>query len=400
MRLTRQTVARLTLPKGKTDTIFFDDTLAGFGVRIRAGGKRTWIVQYRAGGKTNRESLGPVEAVGLDEARVHARKMLAAVHLGTDPRAEKNAALAPAVSTLGELTPRYLKHVKPKLRPRSFEEVQRYLDRHWAPLHTLPIDAVSRRDIAECMSGISAQRGPVAANRARAALSSFFTWLMRQGEVEANPVIATAKETENDSRDRVLTVQELAAVWHGCRNDNHGRIVRLLILTGQRREEVGSMRWSELDLTPGKAVWRLPASRTKNKKPHDVPLTDAALKILRETPRHSEPDAPGGERDLIFGQGKTGSGFQGWSRSKSALDARIKIGPWRLHDLRRTLVTGMNELRIQPHVVEAIVNHISGAAKSGVAGIYNRATYATEKREALNAWDEHVQKKIRELMWE
>ena len=402
MRLTRQTVARLALPPGKSETIVFDETLSGFGVRIRAGGKRTWVVQYRAGAKQRRLTLGTVEAVGPDEARERARKVLASVQLGTDPQAEKAANRMRAALTLGKAGERYLMHAQSRLRPRSFQEVERHLAQHWAPLREVPIHVVTRRDIAVRLTEISTSRGPFAANRARATLSALFTWAMHSGEVEANPVIATGKATEEKSRDRVLNELELAAVWHACGADDYGRIARLLILTGQRREEVGAMRWSELDLTPGKAVWHLPAERTKNKLPHDVPLPDAALDILRSAPRRTA------ERDLIFGEGK--GAFQGWSNAKAAMDARIARNapanlkmpmlPWRLHDLRRTMVTGMNDLGIPPHVVEALVNHISGAAKAGVAGVYNRATYATEKREALRAWAEHVLIKSRELMWE
>lgn len=399
MRLTRQSVSRLELPPGKAETIVFDDTLAGFGVRLRAGGKRTWIVQYRVGTKQRRVTLGTVEAVTSEEARDHARKLLASIHLGADPQAERAASRTCAALTFSAVATRYLAQAKSKLRPRSFEEVERHIVQHWAPFRDLPIQAVTRRDIAARIDEISTSRGPFAANRARATLSALFTWAMRAGEVEANPVIATGKAVEEKSRDRVLNDRELVAVWHGCGKDDYGRIVRLLILTGQRREEVGAMRWSEIDLTTGKALWRLPASRTKNNLPHDVPLSEAAVAILQDAPRREVPGTAGAEeRDLIFGEGK--GAFQGWSNAKSSLDARIRIAPWRLHDLRRTMVTGISELGIAPHVVEALVNHISGAAKSGVAGVYNRATYATEKRAALNIWAEHVQKKARELMWD
>ncbi|MBB5761404.1 integrase [Methylorubrum rhodesianum] len=402
MRLTRQSVSRLALPPGKSELLVFDEALSGFGVRIRAGGKRTWVVQYRAGTKQRRITLGTVDTLAPDEAREHARRVLASVQLGTDPQAEKAqkaADQARVALTFGAVATRYLAQAKSKLRPRSFEEVERHIVQHWAPFRDLPIDAVTRRDIAARIAEISTSRGPFAANRARATLSALFTWAMRAGEVEANPVIATGRAVEEKSRDRVLNDRELVAVWHGCGKDDYGRIVRLLILTGQRREEVGAMRWSELDLTTGKALWRLPASRTKNNLPHDVPLSEAAVAILQDAPRREVSGTAGAEeRDLIFGEGK--GAFQGWSNAKSSLDARIRIAPWRLHDLRRTMVTGISELGIAPHVVEALVNHISGAAKSGVAGVYNRATYATEKRAALNIWAEHVQKIARELMWD
>lgn len=406
MRLTRQTVSRLELPPGKSETIIFDDSLAGFGVRIRAGGKRTWIAQYRVGTKQRRVTLGTVEAINPDEARDHARKLLASVQLGTDPQAEKVATRTRAALTLDVIATRYLAHAKSKLRPRSFDEVERHIVQHWAPLREMPIHSVTRRDIAARLSEISTSRGPFAANRARATLSALFTWAMREGEVEVNPVIATGKAKEEVSRDRVLTEPEIAAIWHACSADDYGRIVRLLMLTGQRREEVGAMRWSELELTGTKPVWRLPATRTKNNLPHDVPLSDAVLEILQSAPRRAIPGTNGAEeRDLIFGMGQERA-FQGWSKAKLAMDVRIlqqskmKIAPWRLHDLRRTMVTQMNELGIAPHVVEAVVNHVTGPSKMGVAGIYNRAAYSAEKREALFFWAAHVKKIANEIYWD
>jgi integrase len=197
---------------------------------------------------------------------------------------------------------------------------------------------------------------------------------------EINPVVGTNKATEEVSRDHHLSLPELAAVWVHCRDDDYGRIVRLLILTAQRREEVAAMAGDEIN--EQEALWAIPKARTKNGLPHDVPLSAPAIEILENAPRREG-------RSLVFGEGV--GGFQGWSNAKSALDKRIreaglKVRPWRLHDLRRTAVTLMaDKLGVQPHVVEAILNHISGH-KAGVAGIYNRATYTTEKREALEQW--------------
>jgi integrase len=190
------------------------------------------------------------------------------------------------------------------------------------------------------------------------------------------------------ARDRTLDDNELLEVWRACREDDFGRIVRLLILTGQRREEVSGMAWSELDLR--NAVWSLPGARTKNRRPCDVPLSDAALAII-------ETIAVREDRDLVFGEGE--GSFSGWSNAKAALDKRIldarrkangkKAKPlpaWRLHDLRRTFATGVPAA---PHVVEAILNHVSGT-KAGIAGVYNRNLYAADKRAALTLWGEKV----------
>jgi integrase len=206
---------------------------------------------------------------------------------------------------------------------------------------------------------------------------------LREGLVLSNPVIGTNKPTEERSRDRVLSQDELAAVWRACREDDYGRIVRLLILTGQRREEVGAMAETEIDAA--RALWTLPGERTKNRLPHEVPLSRPVLAILEKHPRRSG-------RTLIFGEGI--GGFSGWGKAKAALDARMAgagavIAPWRLHDLRRTVATGIAEIGVPPHIVEAVLNHVSGH-KAGVAGVYNRALYTAEKRNALDAWARHV----------
>jgi integrase len=168
--------------------------------------------------------------------------------------------------------------------------------------------------------------------------------------------------------------------------------VRLLILTGQRREEIGGLRWSEFKTD--NALITLPGERTKNHRQHDVPLSPTALVAIEATPRRRE-------RDLIFGEGE--GPFQGWSRAKAALDKRIAklahengtAGPWRMHDIRRTVATRMADLGVQPHIVEAVLNHVSGH-KAGVAGIYNRSVYTAEKRAAMEVWTNHVLKIINE----
>jgi integrase len=389
VRLTKQTLGKLSLPPGKADHIVFDDELPGFGLRLRAGGKRAWIVQYRVGSKQRRVTLGTVEVLDPDRARQAAKATLAKVQLGGDPQTEKAEGRARAAVTLGAVTKRYLEErAKPNLRPRSYEEVERHLTRHWAPLKELSIHKVQRANVAARLGEIAKENGRFASNRARASLSAMFSWAMGEGLVDANPTIGTNKATEEVKRDHVITDAELAAIWQACQDDDYGRIVRLLILTAQRREEVAAMTVRELDLAdPKAALWSIPKERTKNGFPHDVPLSATAVEILNTAPKRDG-------RDLLFGSGE--GGFQGWSKAKAALDKRIaaagaKVRPWRLHDLRRTVATRMADLGTLPHVIEAILNHISGH-KGGVAGIYNRATYAKEKREALDLWATHVAK--------
>jgi integrase len=208
---------------------------------------------------------------------------------------------------------------------------------------------------------------------------------MREGLIELNPAIGTNRADER-SRERVLSDAELAVVWRACREDSYGRIVKLLMLLGQRREEIGAMADQEIRLERDGGHWSIPGERTKNSRPHEVPLPSSAAAILREAPRVKG-------RKSLFGEGV--GPFSGWSKARRALDARIaatgtELAPWRLHDLRRTVATRMAELGIQPHVIEAVLNHVSGS-KAGVAGIYNRAAYGPEKRHALNLWAAHLE---------
>lgn len=382
MRLSKQSVSSLQIPAGKPYHIEWDEVLPGFGVRVNPTGK-VWVVQYRASGKSRRETIGRVDTVPLDAARETAKKTLAKVQLGSDPHAEKAQAKARAKITFEAVAERYLKHAQDRLKPRSFEEVERHLKKHWQPLQGLPINDIRRALVATRLEEIAEQSGPIASNRARAALSALFAWAVAVGLAESNPVMGTMRVAVEVSREHVIMDNELAEIWRACRDDDHGRIIRLLLLTGQRRDEVGDMKWSEVDL--GQELWIIPRERTKNGLKHEVPLSNAALHILQSIPRREG-------REFVFGEGQ--GGFSGWSKSKTRLDIRVAKGgavlrPWRLHDLRRTTATRLGELGTLPHVIEAILNHISGH-KAGVAGIYNRATYAREKREALDLWSKYI----------
>jgi integrase len=388
MRLTKANIERLALPAGVNDRIVFDAALPGFGLRLRDGGKRTWVVQYRIGTKQRRVTLGTVETLNADEARKRAKSALSTVNLGHDPQLEKAEARAQSAVTLRSIVERYLKERAAKrLKPKTLAEVTRSLREHWKPLHAIPLTKVMRIDIAGQLGRITKERGPIAANRSRSYLSTLYAWAIAEGLADANPVVGTNKAAEEISRDRVLSDEELRLVWSCAgKSDDYGAIIRLLILTGQRREEVAAMRWSEFEFD--KNLWRIGAERTKNGLPHEVPLPAEAAKVLK---------AHGGRegRDLVFGSRE--GPFQGWGNAKIALEGRIRanlgeksgLKPWRLHDLRHTVATRMNELGVLPHVVEAVLNHISGH-KAGVAGVYNRASYAAEKRQALDLWAEHV----------
>jgi integrase len=375
-------VNRIEIPEGRTETIVFDDKLPGFGVRVRAGGKRTWIVQYRIGDKQRRVTLGRVGTLTAERARKEAKGALGKVHLGRDPQTEKFTERARAGVTLGSVVETYLASARRNLKPKTFSEVERSLRRQWAPLSEAPAHLIDRAAVADRLNAIAVESGLISANRARSYLSAMLNWALREGIVENNPAEKTNRATDEKPRDRVLTDDELRLVIQCAGGGDYGAIVMLLALTGQRREEVGAMRWSEI--TSG--VWSIPANRTKNGLPHDVPLSAQAVAALDRCPRR-------GDRDLVFGL-RAGS-FSGWSKAKFQLDARITAErrkptpPWVLHDLRRTVATRMGDLGVQPHVIEAMLNHVSGH-KAGVAGVYNRSAYAEEKRAALELWGNHL----------
>lgn len=392
-RLDKRTSATLPGPAGgKAEVTHWDDELAGFGLRVLASGSRSWLVRYRVGRRQKFITLGSPANLSPADARKRAAEVVSKAKIGQDAQVEITTAKAQAAETFGKLAEAYLtRHVDKNLSPGSRRDVRRYLLTDAKPLHELPVVAVTKRRVADLL-GRLAERAPVAADRCRANLSALFSWAMREGLAEVNPAATVNRPAEPKARERVLNAGELRAVWRATEGPgDFNAIVRLLMLTGQRREEVGAMRWAELDL--GKALWSLPGDRTKNDRPHDIPLSDPALGLIGELPeRHG--------RGLVFGEGA--GGFSGWSKAKATLDERIakarareaerekatdgdRLPEWRLHDLRRSVVTHMAELGVQPHVIEAVVNHVSGH-KAGVAGVYNRATYAREKRETLALW--------------
>ena len=381
---------KLIVPAGARDVQVFDDELPGFGIRKFARGHASYFVKFNIGHQQRRKTLGKVVRGNLKAMRSEASTVLAKARLGTDVVAQARTAAAKSTATLGDVVPRYLSARAGELRASSHTEVTRYLTKAWQPLHAHAIDAITRQNVVVVVDDLARDSGKVAADRARIALSGFFSWAIDRGYLDNNPTVNVRARAQNKPRDRVLTESELVEVWNACLDDDHGRIVRLLILTGQRRAEMGDLGWSEIRLE--KRQIELPERRTKNGRAHVVPLSHEALTIL-------EGIAATDGRDLVFGLGA--GGFSGWSKAKSELNERIakarrqggvkKAMPgWTIHDLRRSFVTHVSEHGFAPpHVVEAIVNHISGA-KAGVAGVYNRAAYLTEKRQALELWSTHV----------
>jgi integrase len=382
MKITARTIAGLKLPGGKNDAIYFDDDMPGFGIRLRVSGaqvRRSWVAQYRSSGRTRRVLLGSAELLNVEQARAAAKKVLARVTLGHDPQAEKIARRQKDTHSLKGIVADYLAFKQRTVRPRTYGEIVRYLTGHFfKPLHNIPIDQITRKDVAARLTKITLENGSITASRARIALSGFYAWAMGQGLAEANPVIGTTRPQEAKPRERVLDDDELARVWKACSDDAFGKVIRLLILTGARRAEVGGMRWSELDFERG--TWVIPAERVKNGRQHTLPLTPLAISIIESVPRRVG-------RDHLFGTRSDG-GLSHW-HAKAELDQRLTIKPWRVHDLRRTLATRLCDLGIAPHVVEQILNHQSGH-RAGIVGVYNRSSYEREVKAALALWSDHV----------
>jgi integrase len=358
----------------KLDGWLWCTTTCGFGVRKQTRGT-FYYVRYRHGGQQILRSIGRHGAPWTpDTARAKARELLGVVAGGNDP-------FAPTVTgdAFGVVVDRYLE--RRRKEPKSFAEIDRYLRTLSAPLAALTLGEIDRRRIALLLGEIEDASGGVSRNRARSALSAFFTWAIREGLLEVNPVAGTGKAEENGGRERVLTPDEICTLWRGLGDDAFSDIVRLLLLTGQRRTEIGALRWGEVDLASN--VIALPGGRTKNGRAHEVPLSRQARAIIERRPRRNSTG-------FVFSD----NGKLDYDRAKIALDARIGIAPWRLHDCRRTCATMLGELGVQPHIIEAVLNHVSGH-KAGVAGIYNRARYEGEMRAALQKWADYIEQVTR-----
>lgn len=362
--------------------ILFDDEMPGFGLRIREGGSRTFIVQYKIGTQHRRTTLGSIFKVSADDARKQAKRIFGKVVDGTDPANDRAERVAAASTGFESTVDDFLKVIATQVKPRTLVETTRYLKKTWKPLHPLALASITRATVAAEARKIADRSGPIAADRARSALSRFFSWCIGEGLCESNPVVGTNKAApEATRRARVLSDGEVVSIWNATDPATDiGKIVRLLFTTACRRSEIGGLRVAEIVLTPGDSLIALPGSRTKNGLPHDAPLSGLARGVVESIETEGR----------TFAFGTRDSGFSGWSKAKAELDDALSINePWTFHDIRRTVATRMGDLGVQPHIVEAVLNHVSGS-KAGVAGTYNRAAYAKEKRAALDTWASHL----------
>jgi integrase len=346
-------------------------------LRLRASGRRSWIVQYEKWGRSRRVTLGNAAVLTPEQARHLAVQELSKLDLGADIAHDRAEAKVKEKRLLKSIIEQYLQARKGEVRSTTFREMTRYLQKMFKPLHHMPIGAIERADVASILRD-KAIESPTAATIARSVLATFFGWAVGEGFIDANPVAFTNKPKAQPPRERVLKDIELARVWNACEDDHYGTIIRLLILTGARRDEIGGMAWNELDRD--NRTWTLPAERAKNHRALKLPLPDLAWDIIDGVERRDF-------NEHLFGRGK--DGFNSWSITKQALHQRSGVTDWTVHDLRRSAATGMADIGIQPHIIEAVLNHVSGH-KAGVAGIYNRSNYDREVRTALIAWADHI----------
>jgi integrase len=400
-----------------------DAGCAGLYLVVQPSGARSWALRYRYLDKTRKLTLGPVLTMASGEAEpddveigtpltlAAARKLaqdeLHKLKLGRDPAADKKHGIATskseavrrAADSVEALAARFLKqHVEAKNRSATLGQVRRILNKEVLPRWKgRSVHDIGKKEVVALLDAIAEDR-PILANRTLAIVRKWFNWMFAKDIIKTlSPCAGVEPPAKENSRERVLTESEIRSLWIASDQIGHpfGPFLKLLVLTGQRRSEVAGMCWSEIDAD--KRIWTLPGERTKNGQTHTVPFSPQAWAIIEAA---SQTNGDGDHDHILSTTGKTA--ISGFSRAKRQLDKIMALRkPWSYHDIRRSFVThvatlrvkdkatGDERLAVQPQVIEAIVNHISGH-KAGVAGVYNRATYDLEKREALELWANHL----------
>lgn len=396
------------LKPGARDTFLWDGELRGFGVRVTPAGAKSYVYQYRMGGRearTRRFNIGRHGSPWTpDMARARAKELARDVDQGIDPidaeRERRRQAVDLAFSSYLDLF--VISYLKPNWVRWSM--VEGILKREALPvLARKPLPNITRSDINAVLDRLADR--PAVRRLAYATLRKMFRWALGRGDVEKNPLEGMEAPPAVPSRERVLSDGELVLIWNAAGKLGYPfqGFYRLLMLTGQRREEVAALDWCELDR--GEMIWTLPGGRAKNGKTHIVPLSEMARDVLDQIAAADTWPRKG----LVFSTtGK--SSISGFSKAKRQLDRNVlelakveaarqgdhdvEIEHWRVHDLRRTLASGCQRLGVRLEVVEAILNHVSGS-KAGIVGVYQRYDYQDEKRSALEAWSIHVANLIR-----
>lgn len=384
------------LHPAERDRFLWDDKLSGFGLKITPKGKKVFLFQYRLGGrgaKVRRYTIGAFGAYTQEAARTEAERLSRMVAEGVDPQSMKKQRQRDAVELAFKS---YVEHFDKECLQVTWkgsrDDVRALLDNYAVPvLNDKPLPEIGRRDV-RCILDKAA--GKVAtASKLFAVLRRLFNFAVARDDLPSSPMDGMEPPPVPAARDRWLEDRELKLIWQasGSIGQPFGPLVRLLMLTGARREEVAGLLWGEL--RQDESLWKLPAERAKNGHAIDIALSSLAV---AEVSALAGDDHKWPKRGLLFST--TGNTpVSGFSRAKRRLDAKIAelnedepLEHWTLHDLRRTLATGMQRLGVRFEVTEAILNHVGGS-RSGVAGIYQRHDWALEKRAALEAWSKHVE---------
>lgn len=396
--MTKKTLTALAVekfppaPPGKR-VEHFDALLPGFGLRVTDSGKKSWVLMTRFEGKQARLTVGSYPALDLQNARKTAREWLQQLARGQDPRAEKRAAKqaafaapAPEVDTLRKAVAAFERLHISKLRPRSQFEARRPLDRLVERWGDRALSDIRKHEIREHLADMVEAGHPVAANRALAAVRSFFNWCVNNDRLESSPAQGIKPPGGDEtSRDRVLSDAEIKVLWEAFGQAAYpfGMLCRLLLVTGQRREECAALTWAEIDFDT--RLWTIPATRTKGARLHEVPLSPLALEILESIPRIGEYVFTTTGDTRVSGFSKAKIHIDTLTTKVTAGNGKPPLAAWRMHDLRRTCASGMAQAGMPPHVLSRILNHSPGKDE-GVTAIYNRHGYQTEKRAALDTW--------------
>ncbi|MCW2387109.1 integrase [Sphingobium sp. B11D3B] len=378
------------ISKGASDFLW-DDALKGFGVKVLSSGKASYILQYRMGGseaKSRRYTIGSHGSPWTPvTARAEAERLAILVAQGVDPGEAAKARRREAVDlAFSNFADRFAQ----SLSGRWQATVIRNLRLHVKPvLRNKPLPKITRVEIVAVLDAMPAGQ---MANRRNvfAVMRRLFKWAVSRGDIERSPLEGMETPPAVQPRDRWLKDDELRRIWthapktHPC----FGPIIRLLMLTGQRREEVNDMTWDEI--SRAERLWSLPSSRTKNREPNEIYLSDPAIAVLDGLALG--PKWP--RQGRVFAT-STGARYTGYHKGKLkierllACDGGEAVPDWRLHDLRRTVATGLQRLGVRFEVTEAVLNHVGGS-RAGVAGIYQRYNWKTEKKEALRDWGNYV----------
>jgi integrase len=384
VKFTETNVKSFKLPAGKSDHIEFDETMPGFGLRVRGSGAKYYVAQYRVGTKSGRTTLGNASKVTLVDAKMHAKKMFDLAAQKINPSTQRTKAAAKASQTLDRFIDPFLAVFRDEWAVKYYSDNERALRVHFKGLHGMALDDIQIADVALALAEIR-KTGTTTMNRARAALSKFFNWAIGEGFCKHNPVDKTNKAPEVQ-RDRELSPNELRRVWNALASDvfsdDERDVFKLMILTLQREGQIGNMKISEVNFDERRLEF--PKKRVKNKKggKHVIPLAPMAYEIISSRKLD--------ERTMVFGKWDTG--FANYTHLKEKIDEIAKLNePWHMHDIRRTGKTAMSEdLDVIGEVSESILNH----SKKDMDKVYNNANYLKQKLAALTKWEDHVMRVV------